>query len=52
MKKFSFNYFKIMNPLSFHTRFPKIDQHTGDKWIIHDTKKGKGNQLQSTEHLL
>ena len=25
----------------------KVDQHTGDKWLIHDTKRRQDNQLQS-----
>ena len=27
--------------------FPKVDQHAGGKWLIHDTKRRKDNQLQS-----
>ena len=27
--------------------FQKVDQHAGDKWLIHDTKRCKDNQLQS-----
>ena len=27
--------------------FQKVDQHAGGKWIIHDTKRRKDNQLQS-----
>ena len=27
--------------------FQKVDQHAGGKWLIHDTKHGKDNQLQS-----
>ena len=27
--------------------FQKVDQHAGDKWLIHDTKRRKDNQLQS-----
>ena len=27
--------------------FQKVDQHTGGKWLIHDTKRHKDNQLQS-----
>ena len=27
--------------------FRKVDQHAGDKWLIHDTKRRKDNQLQS-----
>ena len=27
--------------------FQKVDQHAGGKWLIHDTKRRKYNQLQS-----
>ena len=27
--------------------FQKGDKHTGSKWLIHDTKRHKYNQLQS-----
>ena len=27
--------------------FQKMDQHAGGKWLIHDTKRHKDNQLQS-----
>ena len=27
----------------------KVDQHAGGKWLIHDTKRRKDNQLQSLE---
>ena len=27
--------------------FQKVDQHAGGKWLIHDTKCRKANQLQS-----
>ena len=27
--------------------FQKMDQHVGGKWLIHDTKRRKDNQLQS-----
>ena len=27
--------------------FQKLDQHAGGKWLIHDTKRRKDNQLQS-----
>ena len=27
--------------------FQKVDQPTGGKWLIHDTKRRKENQLQS-----
>ena len=31
----------------FKVDFQKVDQHTGGKWLIHDTKRRKENQLQS-----
>ena len=34
-----------LNELKFD--FEKVDQHAGDKWLIHDTKRRKDNQLQS-----
>ena len=33
----------------FKLDFPKVDQHTGGKWLIHGTKRHKDNQLQSLE---
>ena len=27
--------------------FRKVDQHAGGKWLIHDTKRRKDNQLQT-----
>ena len=29
--------------------FRKVDQHAGGKWLIHDTKRRKDNQLQSVK---
>ena len=29
--------------------FQKVDKHTGGKWLIHDTKRRKDNQLQSLD---
>ena len=31
----------------FEVEFQKVYQHTGGKWLIHDTKHHKDNQLQS-----
>ena len=31
--------------------FQKVDTHTGGKWLIHDTKRRKDNQLQSFSSL-
>ena len=33
----------------FKLDFQKVDQHTGGKWLIHDNKCCKDNQLQSLE---
>ena len=33
----------------FKLDFKKNDQHTGGKWLIHDIKRRKDNQLQSLE---
>ena len=30
--------------LLFKIRFPKVDQHAGGKWLIHDTKRRKDNR--------
>ena len=45
---------KICNPICqtyspiFKIRFPKkLDQHKGGKWLIHDAKRRKDDQLQS-----
>ena len=32
------------SPTVFKIRFPKVDQHAGGKWFIHDTKRRKNNQ--------
>ena len=46
-------FFSLMSNLQtyYHIKldFQKIDQHTGDKWLIHGTKRRKDNQLQSLE---
>ena len=34
---------------NFQLDFQKVGQHTGGKWLIHDTKRRKDNQLQSQE---
>ena len=42
-----------MSNLQTHYHFKldvqKVDQHTGGTWLIHGTKHGKDNQLQSLE---
>ena len=34
---------------NFKIDFPKLDQHTESKWLIHGNKRHKNNQLQSLE---
>ena len=45
--------FSFMSNLLTHYHFKldlkKVDQHAGDKWLIHGTKHRKDNQLQSLE---
>ena len=45
--RFIIHYVKPTAQLLFKIRFPKVDQHAGSKWLIHDTKRRKDNQLQS-----
>ena len=35
----------------YHSKldFQKVDQHTGVRWLIHNTKHHQDNQLQSLE---
>ena len=33
----------------FKLDLQKVNQHTGNKWLIHCTKRRKDNQLQSPE---
>ena len=40
-------YVKPTAELGFKIDFQKVDQHAGGKWLIHDTKRHKDNQLQS-----
>ena len=47
MKSYSQSYVKPTAQILFKSRFPKVDQHTEDKLLIHDTKRRKDNQLQS-----
>ena len=37
---------------NFHLKldFQNVDQHTGGKWLIHDTKHSKDNRLESWEY--
>ena len=42
-------YVTLTNLLSFQTRFPKVGQQTGGKWLIPGTTQRKDNQLQNKE---
>ena len=47
---FFFNFIHYVTPtaqLLFEFDFQKVDQHAGGKWLIHDAKRRKDNQLQS-----
>ena len=44
-----FRYVEPTNQLSFKTRFKKVDQHKGGKWLVHGTKHRKDHRLQSLE---
>ena len=46
-KRFIINYVKPTAQLCLKFDFQKVDQHAGGKWLIHDTKRRKDNQLQS-----
>ena len=41
------HYVKPTAQLFLKVDFQKVDQNTGGKWLIHDTKRPKDNQLQS-----
>ena len=47
------NLFSIMSNLQTHYHFKldfqNVDQHTGGKWLIRDTKHRKDNKLQRLE---
>ena len=45
--RFIIHYVKPTAQLLFKFDFQKVDQHAGGKWLVHDTKRRKDNQLQS-----
>ena len=45
--RYTIHYVKPTAQLLFKIGFQKDDQHTGGKWLIHDTKRRKDDQLQS-----
>ena len=47
--RYTIHYVKPTAQLLFKIDFQKMDQHAEGKWLIHDTKRHKDNQLQSLE---
>ena len=47
MEKLLFIASHLQTHYHFKLYFQKVDQHTRGKWLIHDTKHRKDNQLQS-----
>ena len=45
--RYTIHYVKPTAQLLLKVDFEKADQHAGGKWLIHDTKRRKDNQLQS-----
>ena len=45
--RYTIQYVKPKAQLVFKNHFQKVDQHAGGKWLIHNTKRRKDNQLQS-----
>ena len=45
--RYTIQYVKPTAQLVFKINFQKVEQHAGGKWLIHDTKLRKDNQLQS-----
>ena len=45
--RYGIHYVKPTAQLLFKIRFQKVDKHAGGKWLTHDTKRHKDNQLQS-----
>ena len=44
---YTIQYVKPTVKLVLKIDFQKVDQHAWGKWLIHDTKRRKDNQLQS-----
>ena len=42
---------KFTYPLSFQTRIPKVDQHTGGKWLIHVRSEKTGFYDERLAHM-
>ena len=45
--RYTIHYVTPTAQLLFKIDFQKVDQHAGGKWLIHDNKRRKDNQLQS-----
>ena len=46
-KRFTVHCVKPSAQLLFKVDLQKVDQNTGGKWLIHDPKRRKDNQLQN-----
>ena len=47
-KRYTIQYVKpMLHNCCLKIDFQKVDQHAGGKWLIHNTKRHKDNQLQS-----
>ena len=44
---YTIQFFKPTAQLVFRINFQKVGQHAEGKWLIHDTKRRKVNQLES-----
>ena len=40
-------YYRVCQTYSLKIDFQNVDRHAGGKWLIHDTKRRRDNQLQS-----
>ena len=47
-KRYIIHYVKPTAQLLFKIRFPKVDEHAGGKWSIHDTKRRKDKTKPET----
>ena len=46
-RRFTIHYVKPTAQLLFKVDVQKLDQQTGSRWLIYETKRRKDNQLQS-----
>ena len=48
-EKVVLHYVKLVPTIISKQILKKVDQHTGGRWLIHSTKHGKDNKLQSSK---